>query len=352
MALPIYNYNNWEGVRTISVLVDGEQLTADESHPRFEEIYKALIVDQDDTVNWVALFAPGIGIQTEFAKLSTEISIRKGQVFYEGEVLHGALSDKIVDIYDAGENYTPFVLFLEKLKTNPEPHSVENLYRWLMADSDGFTIADDGDLIVYKGVGSDFKSYRSGNAIRNGEQLINSQVLNIPGDVIEMDRKDVEHNPAQACAPGLHVGTWEFVKGYPVILKVKLDPKYVVSVPNDHNGQKMRVCRYQVIERIESRVDAEYDRGYAQAAVETEEVSFRPETATAEPTVFDQIVNPEGELGWVYKVAEAEPTLPGASSIQHETTHTTRLTSTGVRDTRLNYQTQRRGPDGRFLPKQ
>jgi hypothetical protein len=350
MGLPLYNYNNNEGIRTLSVILDGEQYIADDNHPKFEEIFQALIVEGNEDTDWAALFAPGLAIEQEFAKISTELSIRGNKLFYEGEELHDVLADKIVNVYSAGENYEPFVLFMEKLRTNPEQHSIENLYRWLEADPDGFTIADDGDLIVYKYVMNDFRSIHSGPAIRNGVP-VNERILNVPGDVIEMDRKDVQHDPDRGCSTGLHVGTWTFVQGQSVIYKVKVNPKYVVSVPKEMSSRKMRVCRYQVIERVESRVDTEYDRGYAQAAVETEEVSFRPETATAEPTVFDQVVNPEGELGWVYKVAD-ESTLPGASSVQHETTHTIRLTSTGVRDTRLNYQTQRRGPDGRFLPRE
>lgn len=353
MALPVYNYNNWEGVRTISVLVDGQQLIADEKHPRFEEIYRKLIVEMDDTVDWVGIFAPAVGIQTEFAKLSTEVSIRGGKVFYEGEELHSALADKIVDLFEAGENYQPFVLFLEKLKSNPEPHSAENLYRWLMADPGGFVIADDGDLIVYKGVESDFKSGHSGNAIRNGEQLINSRIPNVPGDIIEMDRRDVEHDPANPCASGLHVGTWKFVERYSVILKVKLDPKYVVSVPTDCGGQKMRVCRYQVIEQITERIDTEYERGYAEPESELEDafqvyniggdVTQRPESGVDGATLFDQIRDPEGTLGWVDRLMQDEQIANPQVSVP--------APKPQVRDTRQNYQTQRRGPDGRFLPK-
>lgn len=373
MALPVYNYNNFEGRETISVLVQGEQLIADDSHPRFAEIVNKLIVEKDDTQDWVALFAPAVAIRTEFEKLSTEVSIRGGTIFYEGEALHGALADKIVSIYEAGENYVPFVLFLEKLKQNPEQHSVDNLYRWLLADPQGFTIADDGDLIVYKGVASDYKSHHSGNAIRNGEQLVNSRIPNVVGDVIEMDRKDVEHDPSNPCSTGLHVGTWEFVRGYSVIYKIKLHPKYVVSVPTDCGGQKMRVCRYQILEQITERVETEYERGHVEPESETGSdledafqvhniggsVTQRPESGVGtEPDVLSIIRDPQGTLGWVDRVAAAEAEaypavpVPGGDSIQHETTQMIRLTNTGVRDTRLNYRSQRRGPDGRFLPKE
>lgn len=353
MALPIYNYNNFEGRETITVLVGGEQLIADDTHPRFKDIVNKLLVEKDDTADWVAMFSPAIGIKEEFAKLSTQVSIRGGQIFYEGEQVHGALADKIVNIYQAGETYAPFVLFLEKLKKNPEPHSVDNLYRWLQADPEGFAIADDGDLIVYKGVKSNFKSHWAGNAIRNGEQLFNSQIPNVPGDIIEMDRKDVEHDPATPCAPGLHVGTWEFVRGYAVILKVKLNPEYVVSVPNDHRGQKMRVCRYQVIEQVTERVTSEYEYGWKDAKEDAEafeeafqvhniggeeviDATFRPETKTSVDfeEALKEIRDPNGTLGW-----SPQSTVEPASN------------QGTARDTRLNYQTQRRGPDGRFLPK-
>lgn len=374
MAMPLYNYNNFEGVRTISVIVNGEQLIADENHPRFQDIVDKLLIEKDETTDWAGLFSPGIGIRTEFEKLSTEVSIRAGKIFYEGEELHGALADKIVDIYDAGEDYAPFVLFLEKLKENPEVHSVDNLYRWLLADPQGFTIADDGDLIVYKGVNSENKSFHSGNAIRNGEQLIMSQIPNVPGDVIEMDRKDVEHDPSNPCSTGLHVGTWQFVKYYPVILKVKLDPKYVVSVPTDCGGQKMRVCRYQVIEQVTERIQGQYVRGYVEQPVSThvndlesdyqaaftepeivpeapfnvqniggQESSQRPETQS----VLDLIRDPKGSIGWVDRLGDPKP----EDGLTYFPAGEEPLVPRPQVDTRQNYRTQRRGPDGRFLPK-
>jgi hypothetical protein len=68
-----------------------------------------------------------------------------------------------------------------------------------------------------------------------------------------MQRSAVEHNPARACASGLHVGTWEYASsfGNGVTAVVKVNPRDVVSVPTDCNGQKMRVSRYKVVEYVD-----------------------------------------------------------------------------------------------------
>lgn len=239
---------------------DGSLLAATGDHPRFEEIRELLVNGNPNDVNLEDLFSPGKGITTEFAKISTELSIRGDRLFYEGEELSGVLADKIIDLYEAQEDYAPFVLFLEKLKTNPVQDSIDNLYRFLAAGD--FVIADDGDFIAYKGLNYEFRSIHSGPVIRNGVEF-DGHVLNVPGDVIEMDRGDVTWNPNVACGKGLHAGTWDYASGFGRnVVKVKINPKYVVSVPRDSSDQKVRVCRYTVVEQVTDRLSGNYDRGY------------------------------------------------------------------------------------------
>jgi hypothetical protein len=63
-----------------------------------------------------------------------------------------------------------------------------------------------------------------------------------------------------ACAPGLHIGTYNYAHGTyggagSIVLAVLVDPADVVSVPTDHNNQKCRCCAFKVL----STVTKEYD---------------------------------------------------------------------------------------------
>ena len=73
---------------------------------------------------------------------------------------------------------------------------------------------------------------------------------NAPGQVCEIPRSAVDDNPDNTCSHGLHVGGYEYAKDFASggkLVLVKVNPRDVVAVPNDYNGQKMRVCRFEVL---------------------------------------------------------------------------------------------------------
>jgi hypothetical protein len=78
------------------------------------------------------------------------------------------------------------------------------------------------------------------------------------GAIVEMPRGQVVHNPSEACSHGLHVGTFSYAKSYAnsgKMLEVHVNPRDVVSVPNDAGGQKVRVCRLYV---ADDTIDGQY----------------------------------------------------------------------------------------------
>ena len=130
--------------------------------------------------------------------------------------------------------------------------------RW--CGSSKFTIAHDGDIIAYKSLNDDFTSSFSGPAIVNGVSM-NGHVPNLPGSVIELPRDQINFDPAQTCSFGLHAATFSFAESFtrgPVV-KLKINPRDVVSVPVDASGEKMRVCRYLVVEQVREALPAIVD---------------------------------------------------------------------------------------------
>lgn len=225
--------------------------SADSHHPYWNDIMRGLNEGNPDTY---ALFDVRDGLKRKLERLSERVEFDGQVIFFDGNVVNDALSKQILRFLEQGiSDWEPLVKFWEKIATNPDEHSRENLYRWLQTHD--FSITVDGDIVAYKGVKigeRTFESQRSGPAYVNGV-YVNGFVPNEPGAVVTMPRGDVQHNPAVGCHTGLHVGTYEYAENYArdAVLEVHVNPRDVVSVPTDCGDAKMRVCKYTVAGKID-----------------------------------------------------------------------------------------------------
>jgi hypothetical protein len=228
---------------------DGELYTADEKHPLFEQIVEHAVAGDESVTE---LFDAGKTVARQFEKLSERVAVEGDEILLDGDPVRGVIVDHILSALSEGADIQANVNFLEKVYTNNSDHTRESLFRWLEATG-GFTIDTDGDIVGYKGLTPASGSIHNGPAIVDGK-AVNGSVPNLPGSVIEMQRSKVEHNPARACASGLHVGTWDYASGFGqgVVVKVKVNPRDVVSVPTDCSSQKMRVSRYEVLAYVDA----------------------------------------------------------------------------------------------------
>lgn len=239
----------------LSALINGELYTASSDHPAYEEIRKGVL---DGDVSVADKFDVGKVVSEKFARVSERVTLVGGVVMLDGDPIDNELSDQIVRFLDGDEDdWKPLVAFLEKVAQNPEQHSREQAYRWL--NKHNFPITEDGDVIAYKGVAVEngkYLSINSGKARVNGE-VITGRIPQDVGDVVEMPRSEVQHNPSVGCHTGLHAGTWDYASnfGRGATLKVKINPRDIVSVPTDCNDAKVRVSRYVVLDATEAPVD-------------------------------------------------------------------------------------------------
>lgn len=246
----------------VTVFAPGyDAITIGDTHAKFKEIVGLLAeattgsyVDPSEVYNLIDL---GAVAAQKFENLSERVSVRGGVVYFDGDEVDNSLTQQVVRFLDEGvEDFKPLVAFFEKVSTNPNNHSRQQLFDWLNVRQ-GISITESGNIVAYKGVYSDgkggYQSGHQGHAIRNGED-IRGYIPNAVGDTIEMPRSEVAFDPAQACKQGLHVGTYEYARSYAqgAMLKVIVDPRDVVSVPTDGGGEKIRVCRYRVEEVIDS----------------------------------------------------------------------------------------------------
>ena len=252
----LYNIVHDEGEPSnVVVFVGGEQLVATREHENFKAICDYVTGAGDKDLETLRdLFDVSAAIAKGFARVGERVAIKGATVYMDLEPLeHDILTEIVVKFHKEGnENFGPLVAFLEKVMQNPQQHSRENLYRWLTKHR--FMIAPDGDIIAYKGVyrhGDHWRSSHRGYGVVNGEEIENAQIPNFTGAVVEMPRSMVEWNPRVGCHTGLHVGNWRYASTFAEqTIRVKVNPRDVVSVPTDSSDEKMRVCRYVVMDQV------------------------------------------------------------------------------------------------------
>lgn len=314
-----YSLISNDGGKNITVFHNGQMYAATDTHPNWTAI-KAGAENDDPSV--IDLFDIGATAQARFERLSDRVTVRSGNVFFDNQPVSNALTEQVVRFIENGyEDFKPLVAFFEKVQDNPNEHSREQLYDWL--ETHYFTITETGNFIGYKGVrnGADtFESISHGTAISDGVEYTGA-IPNPIGAIVEMPRDAVQHDPSVGCHTGLHVGTWEYASGFAqgAVLKVEVNPRDVVSVPTDCNYQKLRTCRYTVLEAIDAPIDGPLDM---------------------DPAIADD----GGQALW----AEAEAHYDDMAA---RSDNPIVKTMAGPVDTRFNHTKQKRDRFGRFIPK-
>ena len=218
---------------SVTVILQGKSHTIYRDHPSWKNIRRA-IKEQD----WNALpdlidVKAAIGRWTQGRYTVTET-----EVLCDGERLPPAIEERVLMFLNEGLSFEYLLKFHERLDANPSHRAVTELYDFL--ENKNIPIGADGCFYAYKAVRSDWKDIYSGT------------IDNSIGTSPEMPRNKVDDNRDRTCSKGLHVGGLQYVKLYGQndsrYVIVKVDPANVVSVPRDHNAQKVRVSTYDVIE--------------------------------------------------------------------------------------------------------
>lgn len=212
---PIYN-------DVVAVIMDGLGLLEDQQLEDSEKIHRILrLIDRESDLRKSA---------------DGQFEVIDGNIKIEGEFVPQVIAKRILDFMDRKYNFEPLVKFWKNLRNNPSERSRNELLSFL--EHNGIPITDDGYFVAYKYVNSDFSACHD------------RTFKNHPGNVLSMDRSAVDADSSQTCSRGLHVAAWGYVSGQGTIVSVKVNPVDVVSIPYDYNGQKMRVCRYMVLDTV------------------------------------------------------------------------------------------------------
>ena len=250
---PIFTFN--AGIATSLVAVVGSKVyETDNSNPNWPAILDA--VRKDDVNKFVTAIDIKVAVQKFVAG---KVQIKGSEVWYGATRLHGLVVDRIFDFMKNDLPVKPIMNFIENLMANPSSRAVNELYRFL--ELKNLPITSDGNFIAYKGLDSNYFSIHTGKLeLISGKTNDKGQIYNGPKEVIECVRNQVDDVASNTCSYGLHAGSYKYAKDFSQgkLVKVSVNPADVITVPTDCEGQKLRTCKYEVIEDCTGPIEAAY----------------------------------------------------------------------------------------------
>lgn len=226
---------------SVVMTLGGESEIVDSTHANFKAIVQAIVAG-----NYKEAFEL-MNIRKAIEKFCQgAIRIEGDQLFYGAVPIKSVLATKILDMMKQGDaSFQNLVNFFEKLMDNPSADSVSQL--WGFISHNDVEIDSEGYIIGWKKV----QKNREG-------RLFDSRTGRVPNDInniVEMPRWMVDADRSRTCSQGLHVGAWDYVSSFSgnTIVKVRVHPRDVVSVPDDYSDMKMRSARYEVIAEVNSK---------------------------------------------------------------------------------------------------
>lgn len=220
----------------ITLSYEGKLETISNKDHRFDAILEAVKENRLEDIPSL------LDVAQSFAGLEG-VELIDGRIHIQGKRIPDVLTDRVLNFKASGLPFEPLVKFANKLLRNPSYNSRQMLYKFL--EHNGHPITKDGNFIAYKMVRTDFTDCHTGT------------MDNSVGTIVAMPREEVDDNPDNTCSSGLHVAAYGYASTFSSghLLEVEINPEDVVAVPNDYNGEKMRVCRYEVKKICESRLD-------------------------------------------------------------------------------------------------
>lgn len=222
----------------ITVILDGKPYFINAQNPMFLKAFEAYKAEDWDT--YVSCVNPELRLKSLYASYEG-IEVKDGNLYVFGEPVHSTLATRVLSFLEHGLDCVHLFKFILKLNLNPSKRAVDELYTFL--DHENLPITDNGNFIAYKAVRSDYYDKYSGT------------FLNTVGNVLEMPRNKVDDDKNIGCSHGLHAGTIEYAKNYMDrdghLMLVEINPADVVSIPTDCQFQKLRTCKYKVVDEYE-----------------------------------------------------------------------------------------------------
>ena len=135
-------------------------LTATSDNPNWAKIKAAYTLGDEQTLIKLISIKESIRSFGDGVKGRGDITIKNDNIFYRGVQLFGEDVNRIIAYLKDGFPEESMIRFLEAKLRNPSPESVASLYMFL--ENRGMPLTDNGTVLGYKGVESDFYSKNTG----------------------------------------------------------------------------------------------------------------------------------------------------------------------------------------------
>jgi hypothetical protein len=171
------------------------------------------------------------------------LAVKGDVVTFNGEDMPKALVTRLLDLLANNLPVSHLVNFYEKVSRNPSRRAIQELYTFL--EHKHIPLTPEGNFLAYKAVRGDYLDKHSGT------------YLNRPGCVLAMPRNKVCDDADIGCSYGFHCGSLEYAsqfasdygtEGEDRLVIVSVSPEDVVSIPRDCECQKLRTCKYTVLQ--------------------------------------------------------------------------------------------------------
>ena len=272
---------------TLTIYVEGETYTV----PRNWHGYEALVMllnrepaDVQAVLDHVGGYDPNFKERTftvDEDVTMDDIEITRRRVYFKGQAVDTNLTRRLIDVQAQGLPIDPWLRFMANVYENPAEYARAELYDWI--ERSGLPITSDGHFLAYKRVKDNGENWEADGWTARYVDLYTKTFDNTPGQVVEMDRKQVDTVRYHHCSTGLHFASERYMGSYGVngngnaTMIVKVNPADVVSIPNDYNFSKGRTWRYEVLQVIPDPVvvqDIEWDDPVVEIDDDDEPVTF------------------------------------------------------------------------------
>lgn len=234
---------------SLVVVIKGAPKVVLREDPRYALVLVELRGDaNEDTVAEILATMP-VADETRAGFAESSLEIIPGAIFVDNKLnVDGMPDNDFVNnmarrIYAEGFSLIPLARFLQRLALNPSFKIRRDLLEFLEVGK--LPLREDGRFVAYKRVRGDFRDIHSG------------RFDNSVGQVLIMDRQQVDDDSNNTCSYGFHVCSHSYLAhfgsnqhGLDRALACAVAPEDVVSIPVDYNNTKMRVCQYEVVAEL------------------------------------------------------------------------------------------------------
>jgi hypothetical protein len=230
--------------RTSAVInIDGKTISVAATNPMYTEILEELKKGKNASESLILEMADIL--KAINCKVFGRVTVTADKVFYNNRPVGSALTERIIQMLSEGYDIEPWALFMDNVMLNPLETAREELYRFL--ESAAMPITPDGHFLAFKKVRHDLKSFYDG------------KTQHVIGKELSLPMNKVDTNYRNQCSSGLHFCNENYLNEYHagegVVLVVKINPKDVVAIPEDHNNAKGRAWKYVPIAIIGEKKD-------------------------------------------------------------------------------------------------